>query len=116
MGLSLAVTPIFRTKLTKQFLVGARNTAFVTEYVTGMATVKSLQMEPVLERRCGDLLAQYLAAGFETKQLANTYNTVANALEQTMTLAILGEARALMCHRWGGEGVRDGEIAARALR
>jgi len=88
-GMSLAVTPIFRAKLNKQFLVGARNTAFVTEYVSGMATVKSLQMEPVLESRYGELLAQYLAAGFETKQLANTYNTVANALEQTMTLTIL---------------------------
>jgi len=88
-GISLAVTPIFRAKLNKQFLVGARNTAFVTEYVSGMATVKSLQMEPVLEGRYGDLLAQYLAAGFETKQIANTYNTVANALEQTMTLTIL---------------------------
>ena len=88
-GLSLGVTPIFRAKLNRQFLVGARNTAFVTEYVSGMATVKSLQMEPVLEGRYGELLAQYLAASFETKQLANSYNTVANALEQTMTLTIL---------------------------
>jgi subfamily B ATP-binding cassette protein HlyB/CyaB len=88
-AISLGVTPIFRAKLNKQFLVGARNTAFVTEYVSGMATVKSLQMEPVLEGRYGDLLAQYLAASFETKQLANSYNTVANALEQTMTLTIL---------------------------
>ena len=88
-AISLAVTPVFRAKLNKQFLVGARNTAFVTEYVSGMATVKSLQLEPVLEGRYGEMLAQYLAAGFETKQIANSYNTVANALEQTMTLAIL---------------------------
>jgi len=88
-GLSVAVTPIFRTKLNKQFLLGARNQAFTTEYVSGMATVKSLQMEPVLEQRYGDQIAHYLAAGFETRQLSNTYNTLANALEQTMTLAIL---------------------------
>jgi subfamily B ATP-binding cassette protein HlyB/CyaB len=88
-GLSLAVTPIFRAKLNNQFRVGARNTAFVTEYVSGMATVKSLQMEPVLEQRYGDLLAQYLAVGFETKQIANTYNVIANAFEQIMTLAVL---------------------------
>jgi subfamily B ATP-binding cassette protein HlyB/CyaB len=84
--LSIAVTPLIRANLNRQFLAGARNTAFVTEYISGMATVKSLQMEPVLEDRYGDLLAQYLAAGFETRQLANTYNTVANALEQVMTL------------------------------
>ena len=88
-GLSIAVTPIFRDKLNKQFLLGARNQAFVTEYISGMATVKSLQMEPVLEQRYGDQLAHYLAAGIETKQLSNTYNTIANALEQTMTLGVL---------------------------
>ncbi len=88
-GLSLGVSPIFRAKLDRQFLVGARNTAFVTEYVSGMATVKSLQMEPVLEERYGEQLAQYLAAGFETRQLANSYNVIANALEQVMTVLIL---------------------------
>jgi subfamily B ATP-binding cassette protein HlyB/CyaB len=88
-GLSVAVTPLFRARLNHQFLTGARNTAFVTEYVSGMATVKSLQMEPVLEERYGDLLAQYLAAGFATRSLANSYNVAANALEQLMTLGIL---------------------------
>jgi subfamily B ATP-binding cassette protein HlyB/CyaB len=87
--LSVAVTPLFRVRLDRQFLAGARNTAFVTEYVSGMATVKSLQMEPVLEERYGGLLAQYLTAGFETRQLANSYNVAANALEQVMTLGIL---------------------------
>lgn len=88
-ALSIAVIPLFRDKLNKQFLLGAKNQAFVTEYLAGMATVKSLQLEPVLERRYGDQLAHYLAAGFETRQLSNTYNTVANALEQAMTLAVL---------------------------
>ena len=51
--------------------------------------MKSLQLEPKLEARYGELLADYLAAGFQTRQLANTYNIIANALEQTQTLAIL---------------------------
>jgi ATP-binding cassette, subfamily B, bacterial HlyB/CyaB len=88
-ALSIAVTPLFRSRLNHQFLAGARNTAFVTEYVSGMATVKSLQLEPVLEERYSGLLAQYLASGFQTRQLANSYNIVANALEQFMTLGIL---------------------------
>src|SRR6187401_1640008 len=54
-----------------------------------METVKSLQMEPQLGRRYGDYLASYLQAGFGTKQLANTYNVTANALEQILTLIIL---------------------------
>ena len=35
-GISLAATPIFRKRLNDQFLLGARNQAFVTEYVGGM--------------------------------------------------------------------------------
>lgn len=87
--ISFLVTPVFREKLNKQFMLGARNQAFVTEYVSGMSTVKSLQMEPVLEKRYGDYMASYLAAGFSTRQLSNTYNVIANALEQLMTFSIL---------------------------
>lgn len=85
---SLAV-PLIRARLNQQFLLGARNQAFLTEYVSGMATVKSLQMEPQLKARYGDFLASYLVAGFGTRQLSNTYGVVANALEQLMTLLIL---------------------------
>ena len=88
-GLSVAVTPMLRARLNRQFLLGARNQAFLTEYVSGIETVKSLQMEPRLEGRYDDMLASYLAAGFATRQLSNTYNVIANALEQAMTLAIL---------------------------
>jgi len=88
-AISFAVTPALRDKLNHQFLLGAKNQAFVTEYVAGMETVKSLQMEPVLEHKYGDLLSNYLAAGFATRQLSNSYNVVANALEQIMTLSIL---------------------------
>ena len=88
-ALSVLVTPVFRERLNQQFLLGARNQSYLTEYVSGMATVKSLQMEPHVEQRYGGFLASYLAAGFSTKQVANTYNTLANGLEQLMTLGIL---------------------------
>ena len=86
---SLLVTPTFRDRLNEQFMLGAKNQAFVTEYVAGMETVKSLQMEPVLVQKYGENLAQYLAASFSTKQLSNSFNVVVNALEQVMTLSIL---------------------------
>jgi subfamily B ATP-binding cassette protein HlyB/CyaB len=87
--ISLLATPVFRDKINRQFLLGARNQSFLTEFVCGMATVKSLQMEPEIDRKYGDLLAQYLAAGFSTKQIGNTYNVIANGIEQLMTLSIL---------------------------
>jgi subfamily B ATP-binding cassette protein HlyB/CyaB len=87
--LSFLAAPAIRARLNQQFLVGARNQAFLTEYVAGYETVKSLQMEPHLKARYGDYLADYLAAAFRTRQLSNTYSVAANALEQAMTLAIL---------------------------
>jgi subfamily B ATP-binding cassette protein HlyB/CyaB len=87
--LSIAVTPFLRARINRQFLLGARNQAFLTEYISAMETVKSLQMEPQLRARYGDYLASYLKAGFETRQLANTYSVTAHALEQIMMLAIL---------------------------
>lgn len=86
---SLAVAPVFQSRLNQEFLLGARNQAFVTEFVAGIETAKSLQMEPVLRRRYGDYLASYLKAGFSTRQVGNTYNVVAQTLEQAMTIAIL---------------------------
>jgi ATP-binding cassette, subfamily B, bacterial HlyB/CyaB len=88
-GLSLAVAPLFRERLNEQFLLGARNQAFLTEYISGLETVKSLQMEPQLNARFGDYLASYLEASFKTRQIGNTYQTLANTLEQLLTLSIL---------------------------
>lgn len=87
--MSLLVAPIFRDKLNQQFMLGARNQSYLTEYISGMSTVKSLQMEPHVEKQYGDYLASYLAAGFATKQIGNTYNVIANSVEQVMTLSIL---------------------------
>jgi subfamily B ATP-binding cassette protein HlyB/CyaB len=87
--MSFFIAPIFREKLNRQFMLGARNQAFLTEYIAGMGTVKSLQMEPDIDKKYGDLLAQYLASGFSTKQVGNTYNVIANGIEQVMTLSIL---------------------------
>ena len=106
---SVLVTPVLRARLNRQFLLGARNQAFLTEYVAGIETVKSLQMEPRLEARYDGYLASYVAAGFSTRQLSNTYNVAVNALEQAMTLGILC-AGALLVMR--NEGFTIGMLVA----
>ena len=87
--MSFMVAPIFRMRLNEQFMLGARNQAFTTEYVSGLETVKSLQMEPQLNARYSDYLAEYLRTGFNVRQIGNTYNVISNGLEQMMTLLIL---------------------------
>jgi subfamily B ATP-binding cassette protein HlyB/CyaB len=86
---SVAVAPLFQARLNREFVLGARNQAFLTEHVAGIETVKSLQMEPLLQRRYGDYLAAHLQAGLATRQLGNTYLVVAATLEQALMLAIL---------------------------
>jgi ABC-type bacteriocin/lantibiotic exporter with double-glycine peptidase domain len=54
--------------------------------VAAMETVKSLQLEPQLNAQYRDRLAAYLAASVRTRQLAISYSTVANTLEQLMNL------------------------------
>ncbi|MFC5460637.1 peptidase domain-containing ABC transporter [Massilia niabensis] len=107
--MSVLVTPLFRERLNQQFMLGARNQAFLTEYLAGMGTVKSLQMEPDVDRKYSDLLAQYLAAGFSTKQVGNTYNVAANAVEQVMTLSILLVGAVLVM---GNDGFTVGMLVA----
>ena len=87
---SLAVTPLLRRRINEQFLLGARNQAFVTEHVAAMETIKSLQMEPQVAARFGRNLADYLRASFATRQLANAYGVFASGVEQTLAVAILG--------------------------
>ena len=107
--LSLSVVPAIRTRLNRQFLAGSRNQAFVTEYLTGMETVKSLQMEPRLKSRYHDLLASYLAASFDARRLSGTYGVLAALIEQMMTLTVL-IAGAWMVMQ--GEGFTIGMLVA----
>ena len=88
-ALSLAVAPLFQRRLNEQFQRGAANQAFVTEFVAGMDTVKSLQFEPQVSAQYRERLAALLQASFATRQLGNTYNTIAGTLEQVMTLLVL---------------------------
>jgi ATP-binding cassette, subfamily B, bacterial HlyB/CyaB len=86
---SFIMAPIFQRQLNEQFLLGARNQAFVTEHIAGFETVKTMQMEPQLRQRYSGYLATLLSSSFKTKQISNTYNTFATSLEQVMTLGIL---------------------------
>ncbi len=85
---SALAAPLFQARLNEQFLLGARNQAFIMEHIAGFETVKSLQMEPQLRQRYNDYLATYLQSGFQTKQIGNTYNVFANTMDSVQTLAV----------------------------
>jgi subfamily B ATP-binding cassette protein HlyB/CyaB len=86
---SAVAAPLFQKRYDAQFLAAARSQAFVTEHIAGIETVKALQLEPPLGLRYEGLLATYLEAGFRTRQVSNSYQTVAGALEQVLAASIL---------------------------
>jgi ABC-type bacteriocin/lantibiotic exporter with double-glycine peptidase domain len=65
-------TPLFRQRLDVKFQRGAENQAFLVESVTGVETLKSMAVEPQMQRRWEEQLAGYVAASFKVVSLGNT--------------------------------------------
>ena len=61
--LSVAVTPVLRARLHEKFNRGAENQAFLVESVNGIQTLKSMAVEPQMQRRWEEQLAGYVRAG-----------------------------------------------------
>lgn len=93
---SAVVTPRLRAHLDRQFILGARHQALLTEYVAAMPTVKTLQIESVVRQRYETTLADSLAASFRTRMLGNTYQVTAGSVEQLMSVAILAAGAVLV--------------------
>ncbi len=85
----ILVAPLLRERLNQQFLAGAQTSAFLTEQLRGIATLKSLQMEGRVRQTFGNLFGRQLEAGFAARQLGNTYHVGVSSLEQAMSLTIL---------------------------
>lgn len=87
--LSLFITPILRHRLNEKFKFGAENQAFLTESVNGIETVKSLSVEPKMQRKWEDQLANHVTASFRAGHLSNISNQIASLTNKVVTLLII---------------------------
>jgi subfamily B ATP-binding cassette protein HlyB/CyaB len=87
--LSLGVTPVFRSRLNEKFKRGAENQAFLVESVAGVETVKSMALEPVLQRRWEEQTAGYVTASFRVVTLAAVATQTATMINKVVTVLIL---------------------------
>lgn len=87
--LSIFITPILRKRLDEKFTHGAANTAFLTESITGIGTVKSMAVEPQMRRKLEDHLSSYVHSSFKSQNLNNVANQVAGLINKLMTLGII---------------------------
>lgn len=108
-AMSVLGTPLLRRHIDAQFLAGARQQSFVTERLAAIETVKSLQLEPVLERRFEALYGRYLEAGVRTRLLAGTLAVGAHGIEQLLALSVLCAGAWLVVR---GEGLTVGALIA----
>ena len=87
--LSIVITPMLRHRLDEKFKHGAENTAFLTESITGIGTVKSMAVEPQMRRKLEDHLSNYVHASFKSQNLSNVAGQIAGFINKLMTLGII---------------------------
>lgn len=87
--LSIAITPSLRARIEEKFRRGAENQAFIVESVTGMDTLKSMAVEPQMQRRWEDQIAAYVSASFRAMNLGNVAGQTASFINKVVTVLIL---------------------------
>ncbi|MDR1045909.1 MAG: type I secretion system permease/ATPase [Candidatus Adiutrix sp.] len=105
-GLSVFITPILKHRLDKKFQHGAANQSFLVEAVTGVETIKSLALEPQMQKRWENMLASYVTAGFRAQNLGQMAGQVASFIQKLSTLLIIW---------FGAHQVMEGELTVGQL-
>lgn len=88
-AISALVTPLFRRRLDEKFERGAENQAFLVESVNGVETLKSMAVEPQMQRRWEEQLAGYVGASFRVLSLGNTASQLVQFVNKLVTAAVL---------------------------
>jgi subfamily B ATP-binding cassette protein HlyB/CyaB len=105
-AISAGATPLFRRRLDEKFQRGAENQAFLVESVTGVETLKSMAVEPQMQRRWEEQLAGYVAASFRVISLGNTASQGVQYVNKLIMAAIL---------YFGAKLVIDGDLSVGEL-
>jgi subfamily B ATP-binding cassette protein HlyB/CyaB len=88
-GISAGVTPFFRERLEEKFNRGAENQALLVESVTGVETLKSMAIEPQMQRRWEEQLAGYVKASFRVLSLGNWATQGVQLVSKVVTAATI---------------------------
>lgn len=86
--LSVGLTPAFRARLDERFRRGSENQSFLVEAVSGVETLKSMALEPVMQQRWEEQLAAYVKASFKVVTL-NTFGSQAATMINKVTVVLV---------------------------
>lgn len=122
LAISAGATPLFRRRLDEKFQRGAENQAFLVESVAGVETLKSMAVEPQMQRRWEEQLAAYVAASFRVISLGNAASQSVQLVNKLVTAATLffGAQLVMDNHLTVGElvafNIMAGRVSAPVLR
>ncbi|HKF72544.1 MAG TPA: type I secretion system permease/ATPase [Stellaceae bacterium] len=88
-GISAGLAPVFRRRLDEKFARGAENQALLVESVTGIETLKSMAVEPQMQRRWEEQLAAYVSASFRVANLGTVGSQAVQLVSKLSTAALL---------------------------
>jgi subfamily B ATP-binding cassette protein HlyB/CyaB len=88
-GISALATPLFRRRLDEKFERGAENQAFLVESITGIETLKSMAVEPQMQRRWEEQLASYVTASFRVLSLNNIASQLVQLINKLVIAGVL---------------------------
>lgn len=96
----------FQRRLEELYQAEGRRQGMLVETIHGVRTVKSLALEPVLQRKWNDTAAFAISRYFNVAKISMTARTLSHWLERLMSVAII----------WvGALAVFDGELSVGAL-
>ena len=104
--ISAFATPLFRRRLDEKFERGAENQAFLVESVNGVETLKSMAVEPQMQRRWEEQLAAYVSASFRVLSLGNTASQCVQFVNKLVSAGVL---------YFGAKLVIDGDLSVGEL-
>lgn len=88
-AISIIVTPLLRERLDEKFRCGAESNSYMVEAVTGVQTIKSFALEPSVQKKWENLLAQSTKANFKTAILGGNASAAAQFTQKIFNLLIL---------------------------
>ena len=85
----LSLSPVLRRRVEEKFNPRAEKQAFLVETIAGIETVKSIALEPQIQRRWDNQLAGFTHAIFRAANIANIGSHLIQTVAKLVTAAIL---------------------------
>lgn len=87
--LASTITPLLRKRIDERFNAGAESQAYLVESITGAQTIKSLALEPQLQKNWEGRLSNYVRASYKTSILSGNAGALGQLIQKLTDIAIL---------------------------